>query len=89
MMIVLALGPMLVFYLVWLIFPMLYSLTMSFYNWNPLSRQQVFLGAGNYREALFFDTVFWTAMLNSAVFSLVTVPWARFWRWSSPLRLTP
>jgi len=73
-MIALAIGPMVVFYLLWLIFPMAYSLVMSFYNWNPLARQQTFLCWGNYREALFEDRVFWTALGNSAYFSVVTVP---------------
>jgi multiple sugar transport system permease protein len=73
LMIFLAIGPMLLYYLLWLVFPIAYSFVMSFSKWNPLIHEQTFLGLGNYREALFHDKVFWTTLFNSAYFSLVTV----------------
>jgi multiple sugar transport system permease protein len=73
LMIALAIGPMLVYYLLWLVFPICYSFVMSFSKWNPLIHQQIYLGLGNYRDVLLHDHVFWTTLGNSAYFSVVTV----------------
>jgi len=74
LMIFLAIIPLIAFYMIWLIFPMVYSFVMSFYNWNPLRREQEFLRLANYHEVFFKDLVFWEALKNTAYYALVTVP---------------
>lgn len=69
------LGPLLLLYAGWLYFPIVYSLLMSLYDWNPLlTTGQEFLGLRNYIEAFTQDPVFWTALGNSFSFALWIVP---------------
>jgi multiple sugar transport system permease protein len=73
-MILLATIPTVIFYVVWVGFPMIYSFLMSFYNWNPLAASQKFLGVGNYREAFTKDLIFWLSLKNTFYYTLVTIP---------------
>ncbi|OQA46162.1 MAG: Lactose transport system permease protein LacF [Chloroflexi bacterium ADurb.Bin325] len=73
-MIALAVLPLAVFYLVWVGIPMIYTFIMSFYDWNPLSVTQTFVGAGNYLEALTRDPLFKRVLINTAYYTVVTVP---------------
>jgi multiple sugar transport system permease protein len=73
-MIAVAIGPLLVFYLLWVGIPMVYTFVMSFYDWNPLAATQKFLGFGNYLEALTRDPLFKRVLINTAYYTLVTVP---------------
>jgi multiple sugar transport system permease protein len=50
------------------------SLYLSFYDYDIIRRGGPFLGFGNYREALFQDDLFWTAMWNTAYYALGAVP---------------
>jgi multiple sugar transport system permease protein len=50
------------------------SLYLSFFDYDIIRRGGPFLGLGNYREALFRDNLFWTAMLNTAVYAAGVVP---------------
>lgn len=57
-----------------MLLPMLQAFRMSLYEWNILpGAQSVFLGLGNYQRAL-SDPVFWTSLVNSTLYMLVTVP---------------
>ena len=61
-------------YLVFLVFmlgPMLFSLTLGAFSWNGLSGME-YRGAGNYR-ALIADEVFGLALRNSLVYSAVSL----------------
>lgn len=54
--------------------PLLYSLRISFFEWNIISPDASrFVGLGNYREVL-TDPVFQRAAINTVVYALVTVP---------------
>jgi multiple sugar transport system permease protein len=50
------------------IFPLLYSLRLSFFSWELSSAvaNQEFVGLANYQKVLFGDGRFWNAMLNTA-----------------------
>jgi multiple sugar transport system permease protein len=66
--------PGLLVYLVFVAGPMLYSLAMSFFDWNlanPLRSE--WLGLSNYRTA-FGDPVFLRAVVNTVTYAVVTVP---------------
>jgi multiple sugar transport system permease protein len=75
-MIVLATVPLILSYVVFLIFPMLYALVMSFTNWNPASIRYPLrvVGLDNYRKILFENPLFWICLKNTAYYTLLNVP---------------
>lgn len=65
------LTPNLIGFLVFLIFPVVASLLLSFSNWN-LINSPTFAGLNNYQE-VFRDSVFLRALMNTAYFSFGSV----------------
>jgi raffinose/stachyose/melibiose transport system permease protein len=60
--------PALIFYGVFVLYPMAIAIQLSFYKWNGFSTvQKVFVGMDNYRRVLTEDPVFWTATKNSLI----------------------
>lgn len=59
-------GPALVYLLVFSLFPLLYSLAISFFKWDQVKSSFNFYGLGNFAD-LAADPVFWTAAVNSGV----------------------
>ncbi len=66
------LAPLLIGFSLFTVFPVLYSLVMSLYDW-PVFGDRTFLGVGNY-AALVQDRAFRTVLGNTALFVLVYVP---------------
>jgi raffinose/stachyose/melibiose transport system permease protein len=67
-------GPALVVLGLFIVYPIFYSLWLSFHEWNGFSvRWGPFVGLDNYL-GLARDEVFWKAALNSAIFVLVRTP---------------
>jgi multiple sugar transport system permease protein len=65
--------PGLVLYLLWTVYPLLYQLYISFFDWKIIPGQvSEFVGLANYQEA-FADKIFWLAMRNTAGYAIVTV----------------
>jgi multiple sugar transport system permease protein len=64
--------PGMLLFLVWTLYPLAYSLVMSFAEWN-LIKPSRFVGLENYARAL-RDPIFWLALRNTAAYTLVTVP---------------
>ena len=50
------------------------SLYLSFFDYDIIRRGGPFVGLDNYREALFEDDLFWTAMRNTAFYAIGVVP---------------
>jgi multiple sugar transport system permease protein len=68
------LAPFMVFYLLFLIGPLVYDAVMSFFNTSlVLPGLGSFAGLANYRE-LFTDSRFWQAMWHTILFTLVSTP---------------
>lgn len=66
--------PFVLVYLVFLIWPILLQLRMSFFNWSLVgSGATEFLGLRNYRE-LFGDSAFWSSLWHTLYFTLLTTP---------------
>lgn len=66
--------PYLVFFCVFLLYPLLQGLYMSLFEWNPLfPAQSEFLGIQNYVSML-QDPAFWNALVNTIYFVVLTVP---------------
>jgi raffinose/stachyose/melibiose transport system permease protein len=56
-----------VIYVIVVVYPMLYSGYLSFFKWDGVAPTKQFVGLQNYFTLLFNDKVFWTALLNNAI----------------------
>src|SRR5258708_7657725 len=66
--------PGAILFLLFIIWPMLYSLRISFYQWNIVHPEQsVGVGLQNYADAL-NDPVFQRSALNTLIYGVITVP---------------
>ncbi|MCB9449811.1 MAG: sugar ABC transporter permease [Anaerolineaceae bacterium] len=65
--------PGLALYLIWSVYPLVYQLYISFFDWRIIPGQtSEFVGLTNY-QAVLADKTFWLAMRNTAVYAVVTV----------------
>ncbi len=58
--------------LVFIVFPVFFALYMSFQDWNGITPPR-FVGWGNFHD-IFTDPIFWIALRNTVVYTLLTVP---------------
>src|SRR3954465_10991476 len=65
-------APYLLFLLVFVAFPVLFCLFLTFHKWNIISPMK-FIGLDNYSR-LFQDRLFWKAIGNTLKFLLVHIP---------------
>lgn len=65
-------APYLVVYIAFLVFPVLYGVYISFFDWDILSTKK-FLGMGNFSEA-FKDPMFLSSFLHTIQFVLLSTP---------------
>lgn len=65
-------APFLIIYLLFLVWPVILGLVMSFYNWT-LAGSATFLGLGNYQE-LFGDLDFWSSLWHTIAFTIISTP---------------
>ena len=61
-----------VFYVIFLIIPIIIALIGSFHQWNPLTGIFNFIGLENYKE-IFSSNLFWRSILNTGIFSAVVI----------------
>ncbi len=66
--------PNLLGVLVFLAFPVLFALWMSFTDYDILADSSPWIGLQNYKELLTDDPLFWTSLWNSAYYTILTVP---------------
>ena len=64
--------PTLLFFCVFIAFPLLFSFYLSFHNWNPLSDQRTFVGLDNYAELLRSES-FLRTVTNTVIFTVGVV----------------
>src|SRR5215213_219878 len=66
--------PFLIVYTLFLLWPVILGLRMSFFNWSLVGGgASEFLGLQNYRE-LFGDPVFWVSLWHTGLFTLLSTP---------------
>jgi ABC-type sugar transport system permease subunit len=65
-------SPYLIFVLVFVLFPVLFCLFLTFHKWNIIGPMH-FIGADNYTR-LFHDRLFWKAIGNTLKFLLLHIP---------------
>jgi multiple sugar transport system permease protein len=66
------LTPFILFFLVFVVRAIVQAVNMSFYNWEILKPVHPYVGLANYQE-LFSDYVWWIAVKNTIVFTVLTV----------------
>ena len=73
------LTPALIMFSIYVVYPILQSLSLSLFEWDGLADEKLFVGFGNYQE-LFDDDVFWTSLKNNLI-------WVIFYLLSPPIGL--
>lgn len=67
------LAPGMLLYLAWMLYPLLYELYISFFDWNIMPGQtSTFVGLENYVSVL-QDATFWLSLRNTVGYTIVTV----------------
>jgi ABC-type sugar transport system permease subunit len=61
--------PCLVQFTLWIYWPFVQSIYLSFTNWNPLNPVKTFVGLDNYVR-LFSSPLFWQVLFNTVVFTV-------------------
>jgi multiple sugar transport system permease protein len=64
--------PHLIFFLVFLAWPVIYGFWISFHHWEVLDPEKPFVGLENY-QYLFADELFFTTVWNTVRFTVITV----------------
>lgn len=65
--------PALAIYVVFLIYPILNTIYISFFQWDGISPNRVFIGFDNYIYLFTKDDIFWRSMRNSAVWVVLSL----------------
>ena len=65
--------PFLLFFVLFVLYPMAMCIYTSFFDATQGNREDIFVGFGNYTE-LFGDEVFWKALWNTVIIVVVSVP---------------
>lgn len=65
-------SPYIIHFLVFVAFPVGFSIYLTFNNWNIISPME-FIGLGNYKR-LFNDPIFWKSLSNTLIFLLIHIP---------------
>lgn len=64
--------PMFIFFAVFLVYPLVNTIRISFFEWNGIDPDMVFIGFRNYIE-MFQDEVFYKAFSNFAIYALLVI----------------
>ena len=65
-------SPYIIHFLVFVAFPVGFSIYLTFNDWNIISPME-FIGLGNYKR-LFNDPIFWKSLSNTLIFLLIHIP---------------
>ncbi len=65
--------PALLIFSIFYIFPFLNVLTLSFYDWDGISRNPGFIGFWNFKEIFLQDKNWWQAMWNASYITLIAL----------------
>lgn len=74
LLIFLAVVPTIIFFIVWLIIPVILSATISLYDWSPLAQETPYVGLENYQQALYVDKLFGQTIVNTFYYMALVVP---------------
>lgn len=68
------LAPALVILLLFIYYPALYVLRLSFFEWDLISPDQVFVGLDNYARLFSAESDFWQSLWRTLEYSLIYIP---------------
>ena len=63
--------PALVLFLVFNLYPLLRTIELSFFQWNGIDKDMVFVGFVQYKDIIFNNPAFWKSMLNAAYVTIL------------------
>jgi multiple sugar transport system permease protein/cellobiose transport system permease protein len=68
--------PFFAFYIGFVVYPTVYSLLISFTNWDSLAgiQKRQFVGLANYIQLIFRDKLFFIALRNTMLFMIIDIP---------------
>jgi raffinose/stachyose/melibiose transport system permease protein len=66
-------GPALGIYIAVVVYPMVFSVYLSFFRWDGISPRRAFVGLQNYLTLLTNSDVFWIALKNNAIFLIAAL----------------
>lgn len=65
--------PALILFLVFNLYPLLRTFQLSFFQWNGIDKEMVFVGFAQYKDILFNNPAFWKSMLNAGYVTLLAL----------------
>ncbi|MDD5020769.1 MAG: sugar ABC transporter permease [Endomicrobiaceae bacterium] len=65
--------PALVLFLVFNFYPLVRTFQLSFFQWNGIDKDMVFIGFAQYKDILFNNPAFWKSMLNAGYVTLLAL----------------
>lgn len=65
--------PALLLFLVFNLYPLIRTFQLSFYQWNGIDKEMVFIGFAQYKHILFNNPAFWKSMLNAGYVTLLSL----------------
>ncbi len=65
--------PALILFLVFNFYPLLRTFQLSFYQWNGIDKDMVFVGFAQYKDILFNNPAFWKSMLNAGYVTILAL----------------
>ncbi|WP_256756625.1 carbohydrate ABC transporter permease [Cohnella sp. WQ 127256] len=65
-------APILIFFFVFLLYPLLYTFHISFYEWNGIDPIKKFIGFDNYKS-MFYDPLFYQSLRNFLVLCVLVI----------------
>ena len=63
--------PALVLFLVFNLYPLLRTIQLSFFEWNGIDKDMLFIGFAQYKHIIFNNPAFWKSMWNAANITLL------------------
>ncbi len=65
--------PALLLFLVFNLYPLIRTFQLSFYQWNGIDKEMVFIGFAQYKHILFNNPAVWKSMLNAGYVTLLSL----------------
>jgi ABC-type sugar transport system permease subunit len=65
--------PALALFLIFSLYPILRTFQLSFFQWNGIDKDMIFVGIAQYKHILFNNPAFWKSMLNAGYITLLAL----------------